>query len=135
MIARAAVAVGSNLGDRDAWHAFAVDRLAAVAGVRIVRATAIRETAPLCGARQPPYLNRMLLIETTLSPAELLAACHAIERDAGRDRAVRWASRTLDLDLVRFGSMTCDTPELVLPHPGLRDRAFWAHDIAELEDG
>lgn len=135
MTSLATVAVGSNLGDREAWHAFAVDRLAAVAGVRIVRATRVRETAPLCGAPQPPYLNRMLLIETTLRPSELLTACHAIERDAGRDRAVRWASRTLDIDLVRFDSVTCDTPDLVLPHPGLRDRAFWAHDIAALEDG
>lgn len=135
MTVRAMVAVGSNLGDREAWHAFAEQRLAATPGVRIVRTTTAADTAPLCGGPQPRYLNRMLLLETTLDPRALLAACHAIEDEAGRDRSVRWASRTLDLDLVRYGSMLSDVPGLVLPHPGLRDRAFWAEEIAELEDG
>ena len=132
-VAWAFVAVGSNLGDRTAWHAFAQDRLAALDGVTVIRATAPHETAPLDGAAQPPYLNRMLLIETTRSPAELLTACHAIERDAGRDRSARWCSRTLDLDLVRYDDLLCDTPSLVLPHPGLRDRIFWAREMADLE--
>lgn len=127
------VAVGSNLGDRAAWHTFAEDRLATLDGVTVVRATAPHDTVPLDGAAQPPYLNRMLLIETTRSPTDLLAACHAIERDAGRDRSARWCSRTLDLDLVRYDDLLCDTPSLVLPHPGLRDRTFWAHEMAELE--
>ena len=130
---RAFVAVGSNLGDRMAWHRFAAEGLAALEGVRVVAMTPLRETAPLCGGPQPDYLNRMLLVDTSLGARDLLRACHAIERDAGRDHKVRWASRTLDLDLVRFGDMLCDTPALVLPHPGLRDRTFWALDIAELE--
>ncbi len=127
------VAVGSNLGDRERWHAFAESHLADLAGVRLDAATLVHETAPLGGADQPSYLNRMLRLDTTLSPHALLGACHAIELAAGRDRTERWASRTLDLDLVRYDDMTCDTPRLVLPHPGLRDRTFWAREIAELE--
>ncbi|MBA2293398.1 MAG: 2-amino-4-hydroxy-6-hydroxymethyldihydropteridine diphosphokinase [Gemmatimonadales bacterium] len=127
------VAVGSNLGDRSGWHAFAEAGLGGLHGVRVDAATTVHETAPLGGAEQPPYLNRMMRLDTTLSPHALLGACHDIERAAGRDRARRWASRTLDLDLVRYDDLTCDTPTLVLPHPGLRDRTFWAREIAELE--
>lgn len=128
------VAVGSNLGDRDRWHAFAAARLARMAGVTIDAVTPTIETAPLGGADQPPYLNRMVRLDTSLSPHALLDACHDVERAAGRDRTMRWASRTLDLDLVRYDDLICDTPALVLPHPGLRDRTFWACEIAELED-
>ncbi len=133
MMPVAYVAVGSNLGDRERWHAFAESSLAALAGVRIDRTTPARETMPLGGADQPAYLNRMMRLDTSLAPGALLAACHEIERAAGRHRTQRWASRTLDLDLVRYDDMTCDTPELVLPHAGLRDRSFWAREIAELE--
>lgn len=127
------VAVGSNLGDRERWHALAESGLGDLAGVRLDAATDAHETAPLGGADQPSYLNRMMRLDTTLSPHALLGACHDLERMAGRDRTDRWASRTLDLDLVRYDDMTCDTPTLVLPHPGLRDRTFWAREIAELE--
>ncbi|MEO5826472.1 MAG: 2-amino-4-hydroxy-6-hydroxymethyldihydropteridine diphosphokinase [Gemmatimonadales bacterium] len=127
------VAVGSNLGDRERWHALAKSGLGDLDGVRLDTATRAQETAPLGGADQPLYLNRMIRLETTLTPHALLGACHDLERAAGRDRSQRWASRTLDLDLVRYDDVTCDTPTLVLPHPGLRDRTFWAREIAELE--
>ncbi len=132
-MSRAFVAVGSNLGNRESWHAFAESALRGTDGILIERATALRSTAPLGGLDQPPYLNRMFLLVTTRGAPELLAVLHGIERDAGRERDVRWESRTLDLDLVRYDDLLCDTPTLVLPHPGLRDRIFWANEIAELE--
>ncbi|MGH7594051.1 MAG: 2-amino-4-hydroxy-6-hydroxymethyldihydropteridine diphosphokinase [Gemmatimonadales bacterium] len=131
--ARAWVAVGSNMGDRAAYLATASAQLGAHHGIRLLRVTESEETAPLGGLAQAAYLNQMLLIETTLEPRRLLGVCQAIERAAGRERTSRWCSRTLDLDLVRYGDLLCDLPELSLPHPGLRDRGFWAREIAQLE--
>lgn len=98
----------------------------------MVAATAIEETAPLGGLDQPPYLNQMLAVETTLDPFALLVRLHAIERKAGRVRSERWQSRTLDLDIVKYDEREVHTDTLVLPHPGLADRPFWQREIAEL---
>jgi 2-amino-4-hydroxy-6-hydroxymethyldihydropteridine diphosphokinase len=132
-MARAWIAIGSNLGDRSGYLAAARRSLVATPGVHQVIAGMAEETAPLGGLEQPMYLNQMLLLETSLDPRALLDRCHAIEREAGRERAAKWGSRTLDLDLVRHGDTLCDRPDLTLPHPGLRDRTFWAREIAELE--
>jgi 2-amino-4-hydroxy-6-hydroxymethyldihydropteridine diphosphokinase len=129
----ALIAMGSNLGDRRALLAEARRQLEATPGVTLRRASTIDETAPLGGLAQPMYLNQMLLVESALPPRDLLAVCHAIERAAGRDRTRRWSSRTLDLDLVRYGTLMCDLPDLSLPHPGIRDREFWAQEIAAVE--
>jgi 2-amino-4-hydroxy-6-hydroxymethyldihydropteridine diphosphokinase len=98
----------------------------------VVGATQIEETEPLGGLAQPPYLNQMLAIETTLDPFTLLARLHEIEAGAGRVRGEQWKSRTLDLDVVRFGERVVQTDALVIPHPGIVDRAFWQREIAEL---
>jgi 2-amino-4-hydroxy-6-hydroxymethyldihydropteridine diphosphokinase len=127
------VALGSNLGDRAAMLALGYRELAALPDTVVRRHTAPVETTPLGGLDQPTYLNQMVLLDTGLDPLTLLRECHRIEALAGRERRELWASRTLDLDLVRYGDTLCDTPALVLPHPGLRDRLFWAHDIATLE--
>ena len=130
---RACVALGSNLGDRAACLELARRRLAALPGTAVVAASTVEETQPLGGLPQPPYLNQVVLLETDRPAAELLGACHAIEREAGRTRDTPWCSRTLDLDVVYFGDLMCDLPDLVLPHPGLRDRNFWARQIAAVE--
>jgi 2-amino-4-hydroxy-6-hydroxymethyldihydropteridine diphosphokinase len=126
------IALGSNLGDRHAYLDRARDAIAAIPGCRVVGATRIEETEPLGGLAQPPYLNQMLAIETTLDPFTLLARLHEIEADAGRVRGEPWKSRTLDLDIVRFGERVVQTDALVIPHPGIADRAFWQREIAEL---
>lgn len=126
------VALGSNLGDRAAMIAFALKELAASPGIRILDATEPIETAPLGGLAQPPYLNAMALLAVALSPEELLRHCQRIERAAGRVMREPWASRELDLDIVRFGEVEMDTPRLRLPHPGLADRDFWQDQIAQL---
>ena len=133
MLVHAWVALGSNLGDRNRYLALARELLGATPGVVCVVAGMIEETAPLGGLDQPAYLNQMLMVSTSLTPSDLLRRCHQIERDAGRERTSTWCSRTLDLDLVRFGDTLCDLPTMVLPHPGLRDRTFWAREIAALE--
>lgn len=127
------IALGSNLGDRAHFLAMARDALGALPGTRVIAETPVEETAPFGPPGQEPYLNQMVAIETTLGPHDLLARLHGIERTAGRMRRVRWGPRTLDLDIVRFGDLTLRDEQLVLPHPGLRDRDFWQREVALLE--
>ena len=130
---RAYVALGSNLGDRDAHLAAARTALAGLPGTALVAVSAVEETAPLGGLDQPPYLNQMVLLETELDPHALLAACLDIERAAGRVRGARWEPRPLDLDIVRYGDRRIAEPGLTVPHPGLPERDFWQRELAELE--
>ena len=130
--ARAWVALGSNLGDRAAHLAAAREALASLPGTVLLGASLVEETAPLGGRLQPPYLNQMVLLETTLAPRALLAELHRIEAANGRERRERWASRTLDLDLVRYGDVRAAEPGLTLPHPGLAERDFWRREMKEL---
>ena len=126
------IALGSNLGDRANALEFARKRLDELPGITVRGVSTVEETLPLGGLEQPRYLNQMLAIETTLQPAELLAACHQIEAEAGRNRGERWESRNLDLDLVRYDSLEIHSTELTLPHPGLADREFWRRELEEL---
>ncbi len=128
------VALGSNVGDRAAHFARARAALAALPGTELVAASTAEETAPLGGMDQPAYLNQMVLLRTLLPPRALLEACQAIERAAGRirDPLARWAPRTLDLDIVRYGDHRVSEPGLTIPHPGLPHREFWRRELAEL---
>lgn len=132
MSTRAYVALGSNLGERHRLLATARRRLAALPDTRLLGASVVEETSPLLDQRQPAYLNQMVALETGLAPERLLEACLAIEREAGRERGARWAPRTLDLDLVRYGEVTAASPALTLPHPALADRDFWQRELDEL---
>jgi len=127
------IALGSNLGDRAGHLAAARAALAALPRTRLVAESLVEETAPLAGMEQPPYLNQMVLVETALEPRALLAACQAIERSRGRIRGERWGPRTLDLDIVRYGSRRIADPDLIIPHPELSHRDFWMRELAELE--
>src|SRR5664279_469999 len=97
---KAFIALGSNLGDREGYLAFARDKLSEHEGVTITSLSGVDETAPLGGLDQPPYLNQMVLVQTSLDARKLLSICHDVERLAGRRRSAKWGSRTLDLDLV-----------------------------------
>jgi 2-amino-4-hydroxy-6-hydroxymethyldihydropteridine diphosphokinase len=127
------IALGSNLGDRGAHLAAARTALGALPSTRVVAVSGIEETAPLGGKEQPAYLNQMLLLETSLQPHALLDACHAIEKAQGRERTERWGSRTIDIDIVRFGARRLREPDLIIPHPELANRDFWQRELAELE--
>jgi 2-amino-4-hydroxy-6-hydroxymethyldihydropteridine diphosphokinase len=126
------VALGSNLGDRDAHLARARQALATIPRSRVIAESTIEETAPLGPAGQDNYLNQMIALETELSPRELLTELHLIERAAGRTRDVRWGPRTLDLDIVRYESQTATDEDLVVPHPAASARDFWRRELAEL---
>ncbi len=126
------IAIGSNLGDREAHLAQARAALAALPESRLLAVSGIEQTAPLGGPAQGPYLNQMAALETTLAPHALLASLQRIEREAGRTRDERWAPRTLDLDIVAFASQTIADPVLTVPHPALAARPFWQRELAEL---
>ena len=127
------MALGSNMGDREAHLAHARARLAALSRTRWLKSSRVEETAPLGPVPQGRYLNQMVLLETELDPAELLAHLHAIERERGRVRGARWGPRTLDLDIVKFGDRVVRDPALTIPHPELANRAFWQRELAELD--
>ncbi|MGZ4613049.1 MAG: 2-amino-4-hydroxy-6-hydroxymethyldihydropteridine diphosphokinase [Kineosporiaceae bacterium] len=118
------LALGANLGDREATLAAAVADLAATPGLVVVATSPVVETEPVGGPAQPDYLNAVVAVRSTLTPQALLAACLAVERRHGRERRVRWGPRTLDVDIVTYGDLVLDTPDLVLPHPRAAARPF-----------
>lgn len=123
--------LGSNLGDRAARLAQARHDLAHTAG-RVTAASALYETAAWGLEDQPAFLNQVLAIETDLDAPTLLAACLAAEQQQHRERLVRWAARTLDVDILLFGQEILNTPTLTVPHPALPARRFALVPLAEL---
>lgn len=128
---RAYVGVGSNVGDRWAHLAQAVRGLRASPRVTVLRGSSVWETAPL-GPPQPAYLNAVLELESGLPAEGLHQLLQLVEQGAGRVRGEKWGPRTLDLDLLLFGAEVIATPDLAVPHPGLRDRRFVLAPLAEL---
>ena len=129
----AAIALGSNLGDRPAMLKLARDMIGALPATRIVRASFEEDTPPLGPPGQPAYLNQMLLIETELEPRQLLDSLLGIERVAGRERGERWGPRTLDCDIVLFGRRRVSEPGLTIPHPELMRRDFWLRELKDID--
>ena len=130
-LARVAIALGSNLGDRRAHLQFAVERLQSLLGG--LRVSSILETEPVdVDEPQPPYLNAVVVGETALTPEALLGEMMRIERLRGRRRPSRHAARTLDLDLILYGDEVIDTGTLEVPHPRFRERLFVLVPLAEL---
>jgi 2-amino-4-hydroxy-6-hydroxymethyldihydropteridine diphosphokinase len=129
---RVAVALGSNLGDRVAHLDHAVARLQGV--LRRLKISRYYETAPVgVVGPQPLYLNAAAVGETILPPRALLDLLLGIERERGRERPpVPHAPRTLDLDLILFGGLIVDEPDLVVPHPRFRERRFVLEPLAEV---
>jgi 2-amino-4-hydroxy-6-hydroxymethyldihydropteridine diphosphokinase len=131
--ARAWVALGANLGEREEHLAWARERLAGLPGTMLLGVSRVEETAPLGDIPQPYYLNQMVLLETSLPPRILLEACLEIERETGRVRGPdKWGPRTLDLDIVRYDDLTLREPGLTLPHPALGERDWWQREMKEL---
>jgi 2-amino-4-hydroxy-6-hydroxymethyldihydropteridine diphosphokinase len=128
-MARAAIGLGSNLGDRRGLLAGAVRRLGAAGPV--VAVSSLFETAPVGGPEQGPFLNAVAVVETSLEPRALLDLCLGAEREAGRERRVRWGPRSLDLDLLLYGCETVDEPGLRVPHPRLAARRFALEPLVE----
>ena len=130
------VALGSNVGDRQANLAAAIEGLGAIAGVRVIAVSSLVETAAIGGpAGSPPYLNGAVQVLAWLSPHALLHALLDVEASLGRRRVERWGPRTVDLDLLLYGDAVIDTPDLVVPHPLLDRRRFVLEPLAEIAAG
>jgi 2-amino-4-hydroxy-6-hydroxymethyldihydropteridine diphosphokinase len=125
-----AVALGSNLGDREAHLAFAIARLRQ--HLTDFRVSTFHETDPVGVAAQPRFLNAAATGATTLSAGELLDLLLSIERQRGRERPRSGAPRTLDLDLILYGDDVIEEPGLRVPHPRFRERAFVLRPLAEI---
>jgi len=131
----ACLAIGSNLGDRASHMAAAVEGLRRTPGVELLAVSRAHETAPVGGPPgQGAFLNGACLVRTSLTARALLNAMQAIEHTRGRDREqeTRWGPRTLDLDLLLFGTQIIDEPGLTVPHPRLPERLFVLEPLCEV---
>ena len=129
---RVYVALGSNLGDREGYLAKAREALGRLPLTTVLATSAMEETEPL-GPPQPRYLNQMVLVETGLDPGRFLRMLQKIEEENGRVRGERWAPRTLDLDIVRYGTRRLRDADLRIPHPELPNRDWWFREMEELD--
>lgn len=130
---RAYVALGGNLGDRESYLARARAALAKLPLTTLLGVSKVEETDPVGPPGQERYLNQMALLETSLDPGRFLKLLHKIEDENGRTRGEKWGARTLDLDIVRFGTRRLRDSDLRLPHPELPNREWWQREIDELD--
>lgn len=127
------IALGSNLGNRLAQLRAADAALEQHPACHIHAKSRVYETAPVGGpAGQGPFLNAVLALETSLPPHALLQLLFEIEERQGRQRLIHWGPRTLDLDLLVYEAARIHTPELIVPHPRLTERAFVLAPLADL---
>jgi len=122
--------LGSNLGDRPGNLKRALEALARK--VKVVRVSSIYETEPVGFLSQPRFLNAVCRVETGLKPLELLRFVKNIETELGRRQSFRDAPREIDIDILLYGSVVMDTPELTVPHPRMTERAFVLVPLVEI---
>jgi 2-amino-4-hydroxy-6-hydroxymethyldihydropteridine diphosphokinase len=134
-VARAFIALGSNLGDREGTIRAALAELDEADGVEVLAVSSLEETEPVGYRDQPRFLNGAAELRTERSPRELLELLLALEARFGRDRSAAppQGPRTLDLDLLLYDSERLDEPGLELPHPRLHERPFVLRPLAELD--
>lgn len=130
---RVYIALGSNQGDRLGYLARAREALTKFPLTNLLAVSAIEETPAVGPEGQGPYLNQMVLLDTTLDPGRFLKLLHKVEDENGRLRDERWGPRTLDLDIVRFGTRRLRDPDLRIPHAELPNRDWWQREIEELD--
>lgn len=131
MSGRAFLSLGANLGDRKATIGAALHALEE-GGARMIRRSSFYETAPVGKTDQPWFLNMAVEVESALSPRDLLALCERVEHALGRVRTERWGPRPIDIDILMYDGVATATPELVLPHPRMTERAFVLLPLLEI---
>ncbi len=133
---RAYVALGSNLGDREANMKRAVEELGRREGISVAEMSSFLETDPVGGPEgQEKYLNAAASLDTMLTPRELLDACMEVERELGRTRGAddeRWGPRTMDIDILLYGDEIVHEPGFRIPHPRMHERMFVLAPLAEI---
>ncbi|MDO5344187.1 MAG: 2-amino-4-hydroxy-6-hydroxymethyldihydropteridine diphosphokinase [Lachnospiraceae bacterium] len=126
------IALGSNLGDKQAYLDGALQALKAVPGCAVEKVSSYLVTAPYGGVEQDDFLNGALKLRTLLPPQELLEEMHKIEQAAHRERLVHWGPRTLDLDLLLYDDEVFETDTLIVPHVEMHLRDFVLRPMAEI---
>lgn len=126
------IALGANLGDKEANLRFGVEALRATKGCQVLAVSDFLVTEPYGGVEQDDFLNGAMKIRTLLTPHELLERLHEIEREAKRERVVRWGPRTLDLDILLYDDLILDEEELHIPHIEMYKRDFVLKPLCQI---
>lgn len=126
------VGLGSNIGDKSKNIQTALELLDQSDTIEVVKTSSFYETEPVGYENQDWFVNAVAELETNLSPQELLNTLLRIEQDMGRKRDIRWGPRVIDLDLLLYDQLCLDTPDLVIPHPRMHERAFVLVPLAEI---
>lgn len=128
---KAVIALGANIGNPKEQMDIAIALLRE--SLEVTALSSYFTTAPVGGPEQPDYLNAVCIAESELPAAELLALLHGIEKTLGRERIEHWGPRTIDLDLIQYGSILSYAEELMLPHPRAHERRFVLEPWAEID--
>lgn len=128
---KAVIALGANIGNPQEQMDIAIALLQEALDVKAI--SSIYTTAPVGGPEQPDYLNAVCIAESELPATDLLALLHGIEKALGRERIEHWGPRTIDLDLIQYGSILSSADELMLPHPRAYERRFVLEPWHEIE--
>lgn len=128
---KAVIALGANIGNPKEQMDIAIALLRQ--SLEVTAVSSYFTTAPVGGPEQPDYLNAVCIAESELPAAELLALLHGIEKTLGRERIEHWGPRTIDLDLIQYGSILSYAEELMLPHPRAHERRFVLEPWAQVE--
>ena len=126
------IALGSNLGDKEANLRLGVEGLRSIRGCRVEAVSDFLVTAPYGGVEQDDFLNGAMKIRTLLTPHELLERLHEIEQEAKRERVVRWGPRTLDLDILLYDDLILDEEDLHIPHIEMYKRDFVLKPLCQI---
>lgn len=126
------IALGSNWDSPSDQLHRACQAIQALPHTQLIQRSKLYHTLPLGPSDQPTFLNAVIELETSLSPFELLQRLQAIEQQQGRLRHRHWGERTLDLDILWYGSLSIDEPQLKIPHPEMKKRAFVLYPLAEI---
>ena len=128
---KAVVALGANIGNPQEQMDLAIAMLQEATDVKAV--SSYYSTKPVGGPEQPDYLNAVCILESDLPALDFLSLLHGIEKSLGRERLEKWGPRTIDLDLIQYGSLLSKAEELELPHPRAYERRFVLEPWHEIE--
>lgn len=126
------LAVGSNLGDKNAYIGNGIEELRRIKEIKEVRVSELLVTKPYGGVEQDDFVNGAIALKTLLSPQELLEKLHEIEQHANRERLIHWGPRTLDLDIIFYDKLVYEDENLIIPHIDMQNRDFVLKPLSEL---
>lgn len=127
------IGLGSNLNDPKQQIKSAVISLNKSNNIKVTGLSSLYQSKPMDGSQQPDYINAVCRVETHLTALELLYVCQDIELQQHRVREKKWGARTIDLDIIIYGAQVIASKKLIVPHPGIIDRAFVLIPLHEIE--